>query len=140
MYLLDTNVISELRKASRAHVSVRAWAESAKARSFWLSAITVLELEIGVLRIERRDPAQGALLRQWLEKGVLAQFEERILDVDVAIARRSARLHVPDSRPERDALIAATALTHGLAVVTRDAGDFEPMGVAVINPWLSPGA
>lgn len=140
MYLLDTNVVSELRKAARADATVRAWAQSASANSFWLSAITVLELEIGVLRVERRDAAQGALLRHWLENWVLVRFGERILGVDVEIARRGAQLHVPDPRPERDALIAATALTHGLTAVTRNVGDFEPMGVALINPWLAPGA
>lgn len=140
MYLLDTNVISELRKAARADAVVRAWAENASANTFWLSAITVLELEIGVLCAERRDAAQGALLRQWLENGVLARFSERILDVNVAIARRCANLHIPDPRPERDALIAATALTHGLTVVTRNTSDFEPMGVALTNPWLALGA
>lgn len=140
MFLLDTNVVSELRKAARADATVRAWAERAPANSFWLSAITVLELEIGVLRVERRDAAQGALLRQWLDNWVLVRFGERILSVDLENARRGAQLHVPDPRPERDALIAATALTHGLTIVTRNVGDFEPMGVALINPWLAPGA
>jgi predicted nucleic acid-binding protein len=140
MYLLDTNVVSELRKAARADAAVRAWAESVSAGSFWLSSITVLELEVGVLRIERRDAVQGAQLRRWLEGWVLTRFSERMLDVDVTIAREGARLHVPDHRPERDALIAATALTHGLTVVTRNVGDFEPMGVALLNPWLAPGA
>jgi predicted nucleic acid-binding protein len=140
MYLLDTNVISELRKAARADALVRTWAENVPANSFWLSAITVLELEIGVLRVERRDAVQGALLRQWLENWVLVRFGERILGVDIEIVRRAAQLHVPDPRPERDALIAATALTHGLTVATRNISDFEPMGVALINPWLAPGA
>lgn len=138
MYLLDTNVVSELRKAARADAFVRAWTEKTPANSFWLSAITVLELEIGVLRVERRDAVQGALLRQWLENWVLARFSERTLDVNVAIARRCANLRIPDPRPERDALIAATALTLGLTVVTRNIGDFEPMGVTLLNPWLAP--
>jgi len=140
MHLLDTNVISELRKAARADALVRTWAENVPANSFWLSAITVLELEIGVLRVERRDAVQGAPLRQWLENWVLVRFGERILGVDIEIARRAAQLHVPDPRPERDALIAATALTHGLTVATRNISDFEPMGVALTNPWLAPGA
>jgi predicted nucleic acid-binding protein len=135
MYLLDTNVVSELRKASRADAAVRTWAENTPAGSFWLSVITVLELEIGVLRMERRDAAQGAQLRRWLEEGVLTRFNERMIDLDVVITRESARLHVPDPRPERDALIGATALTRGLTVVTRNVGDFEPMGVALLNPW-----
>ena len=139
MYLLDTNVVSELRKAARADTAVRAWAENIPAGSFWLSTITVLELEIGVLRMERRDAAQGAQLRRWLEEGVLVRFNERVIDVDVVVAREGARLHVPDPRPERDAIIAATALTHGLTVVTRNVGDFEPMGVALLNPWIWSG-
>ena len=138
MYLLDTNVVSELRKGARADTTVHAWAESASAGSFWLSTITVLELEIGVLRMERRDAAQGAQLRRWLEGWVLTRFNERMIDVDVAIAREGARLHVPDPRPERDALIGATAVTRGLILVTRNVGDFEPMGVALLNPWLTP--
>jgi predicted nucleic acid-binding protein len=102
----------------------------------YLSVISVLELERGVLRMERRDARQGARLRTWLEQNVLAPFQRQILPVDAAIARRCAALHVPDPRPDRDALIAATALIHGLTVVTRNTGDFAPMGVAVLNPWL----
>jgi hypothetical protein len=139
MYLLDTNVVSELRKASRADATVRAWASSAAADSFWLSTISLLELEIGVLRIEHRDVAQGTLLRQWLEQGVLVRFKDRMLGIDVAVARECAKLHVPDHKPERDALIAATALSHGLTVVTRNTADFEPMGVGLLNPWQALG-
>jgi len=90
-----------------------------------------------VLRIERRDAAQGALLRQWLEQSVLAQFKDRLLDVDATIARACARLHVPDQRPDREALIAATALVHGLTVVTRNIADFGPLGVPLFNPWVA---
>lgn len=136
MFLLDTNVVSELRKAARADRLVRDWAERTPANHFWLSTISLLELEIGVLRIERRDVAQGALLRRWLDHVFLVAFEGRLLDVNAAVARTAASLHVPDPRPERDALIAATALTHGLTIVTRDTSDFEPMGVALLNPWL----
>ena len=136
MYLLDTNVVLELRKTARADASVRQWAESTSAGVFWLSTISLLELEIGVLRMERRDAVQGSLLRQWLDQWVLVQFRDRMLGVDVAVARLCAGLHVPDPRPERDAMIAATALTHGLTVVTRNTADFEPMGVTLLNPWL----
>lgn len=103
-----------------------------------ISVITVQELERGVRLVERRDPAQGARLRRWLENDVLEPAGDRILPIDVAVARRCAALHVPDLRPERDALIAATALEHGLVVVTRNTADFLPMGVAVLNPWLGP--
>ena len=137
MYLLDTNVVSELRraKAGKADPHVVAWAASAPVASLFLSAITVLELELGVLLIERRDPVQGAILRAWLEGQVLPAFSERILAVDTAVARRCAKLHVPDPRSERDALIAATALTHGLIVVTRNGADFQPTGVGTLDPW-----
>ncbi|MFZ1431579.1 MAG: type II toxin-antitoxin system VapC family toxin [Geminicoccaceae bacterium] len=138
MYLLDTNVVSELRRAARADATVRAWAERTEAGLFWLSTISLLELDLGVLRIERRDAAQGALLRRWLEEQVVPRFAERMLAVDAAVARRCARLHVPDPRPDRDALIAATALVHGLTVVTRNEVDFVGTSVQLLNPWNAP--
>lgn len=138
MYLLDTNVVSELRKAKsgKADANVVAWAASVPPLSLFLSVITVLELETGVLLVERRDPAQGGVLRIWLNDHVLPAFAGRILAVDTVVAQRCARLHVPDPRADRDALIAATALTHGLTVVTRNVADFAPAGVQVLNPWL----
>lgn len=137
MFLLDTNVVSELRKAraGRADKNVAAWAASASAASMFLSVIAIQELEIGVLLAERRDRPQGAVLRRWLEKQVLPAFGERIIPVDTAVARRSAALHTPDPRPVRDSLVAATALVHGLVVVTRNVADFEPMGAEIIDPW-----
>ena len=136
-YLIDTNVWSELRSRGRADSNVRTWAERADPAEMYLSVVTVFELERGVLLIERRDSQQGLRLRRWLEQHVLEPFEGQILPIDTAIARRCAALHVPDPRPERDALIAATALAHGLTVVTRNTNDFAPMGVALRNPWLS---
>ncbi|MCC7098985.1 MAG: type II toxin-antitoxin system VapC family toxin [Rubrivivax sp.] len=137
MYVLDTNVVSELRKArlGKADANVVAWAESVDAGDLYLSAITVMELELGVLAIERKDASQGAMLRAWLQQQVLPEFAERILPVDTTVAQRCARLHIPNKRGERDALIAATALVHGMAVVTRNETDFVPTGVAVLNPW-----
>lgn len=137
MYLLDTNVVSELRKAKsgKADAGVIAWAAGLPASELFLSAISVLELEMGVLLVERRDAAQGVVLRSWLDKHVLPAFAERILPVDTAVARRCARLHVPDPRAQRDALIAATALVRDLTVVTRNVGDFEATGVRLLNPW-----
>lgn len=139
MFLLDTNVVSELRKAraGKADVNVVAWAASASAATMFVSAITVQELEIGVLLAERRNPSQGAVLRRWLEVQVLPAFAERILPVDTPVARRSAALHVPDPRPVRDSLIAATALVHAMPVVTRNVSDFAASGVEIINPWRS---
>lgn len=137
MYLLDTNVVSELRRisAGTADPHVTAWQAELDEFACFLSVITVQELLIGVLRIERRDPAQGALLRRWLEQRVIPEFSGRILPVDQAVAMRCAPLHVPDQRSVHDALIAATALVHGLTVVTRNTADFEPMQVPLLNPW-----
>jgi len=137
MYLLDTHVVSELRKvrAGKADPGVAAWAEQVEAGSLFVSAITLHELELGVLLMERRDATQGSLLRQWLEQSVLPAFTGRILAVDSAVARRGAALHVPAPRPFRDGLIAATALAHSLVVVTRNLADFEATGVKLLNPW-----
>ncbi|MGE3647649.1 MAG: type II toxin-antitoxin system VapC family toxin [Reyranellaceae bacterium] len=136
MFLLDTNVVSALRRPERADANLRAWASAAPAELHAISVVTVLELERGTLLMERRDPAQGAILRRWLERDVLTPLAARILAIDEAIARRCARLHVPDPRPERDALIAATALVHGLTLVTHHVADFDSTGVALLNPWL----
>jgi len=137
MYLLDTNVISELRKAKtdKMHRRVNAWAKSVSATTLFLSSISILELEIGILLVERRDSVQGKLLRSWMDGRVLPTFQDRVLAVDTAVAQRCATLHVPNPRSDRDALIAATALVHGLTVVTRNVEDFEPTGVAILDPW-----
>ena len=137
MYVLDTNVLSELRKVrlGTADANVAAWAESVDAAALFVSVISVMELELGVLAIERRDATQGAMLRAWLDQQVLPEFAARTLPIDTAVAQRCARLHVPDKRGERDALIAATALVHGMAVVTRNVADFKPTGVVTVNPW-----
>ncbi|EHT5515237.1 type II toxin-antitoxin system VapC family toxin [Salmonella enterica] len=137
MFILDTNVISELRKAGdgKADKAVMRWLSSVNSRQLYLSVITLLELERGILRVERRDTIQGQMLRRWLDGSVLPVFADRILPVDVAVVRHCARLHVPDPRPESDTLIAATALVHGMTIVTRNVADFKPTGVAIINPW-----
>jgi predicted nucleic acid-binding protein len=137
MYLLDTNVVSELRKVrlGKADPQVAAWSESVDATELFVSAITLMELELGVIQVERRDAGQGAMLRSWLNQHVLPEFSGRTLPVDTAVALRCARLHVPDRRGERDALIAATALVHGMTVVTRNEADFQPTGVSLVNPW-----
>ena len=135
MFVLDTNVVSELRRPMKADPGVLAWADNTPVASYFLSSITVLELELGTLRMERKDARQGAVLRAWLESQVLDRFMGRILSVDTAVAQCCARLHVPDPRAERDALIAATALVHGMTVVTRNVNDFTLTGVQIFNPW-----
>lgn len=135
MFLLDTNVLSELRRADRADARVAAWARSVDHLQFCLSAMTILEIEAGTLLLARRDVQQGRVLRTWIDGHVLPAFDGRILALDTLVAQRCAQLLVPDRRPERDALIAATALVHRLKLVTRNVADFEPMGVDLINPW-----
>lgn len=137
MFVLDTNVVSELRKVrtGKADANVAAWAATVDAAALFVSAITIMELETGVLLVERRDAAQGAMLRAWLAQHVLPEFTGRVLPVDTAVAQRCAKLHVPDRCSDRDALIAATALVHGMTVVTRNVADFVATGVTLFNPW-----
>ena len=136
-YLLDTNVISEIRKAGdgKADRNVIAWLSSMDAARLFISAVTVMELELGILRVARRDSVQGARLRSWMDGHVLPEFSERIVPIDRTVALRCAKLHVPDPRSERDAYIAATALVHGMIVVTRNMADFEKTGADLLNPW-----
>jgi toxin FitB len=138
MFVLDTNIVSELRKArsAKANPGVASWAEQVPSAELFISAITIHELEHGVLLMERSDPAQGAVLRTWLDQSVAAAFKTRVLPVDERVVRRAAGLHVPDPAPFRDALIGATALVHDMTVVTRDLKDFQRFdGLHVINPW-----
>lgn len=140
MFLLDTNVVSELRRTRRTDPNVSAWAERVPQEEMFLSSITILELEMGALRLARRDRDGGRAIRRWIEARVLPAFADRILVVDTDVARRCAHLHVPYPRPYRDSLIAATALVHNLIVATRNRADFEPMAVPVLNPWQEPRA
>jgi toxin FitB len=138
MFVLDTNVVSELRKArsGKANPGVAAWAGGIPAALMFLSVISLHELEHGVLLAERSDPPRGQVLRRWLDSSVVPAFSDRILPVDSAIAVHAAALHVPDPAPFRDALIGATALVHGMTVVSRYARDFERFtGLTVVNPW-----
>ena len=137
MYILDTNVVSELRKVKlgKANQNVANWADTMDVSALYLSVITIQELELGILLAERRDPAQGAVLRAWMTDQVLPAFSKRIISVDVKIAQQSALLHVPNPRPVRDCFIAATALVHGMTVVTRNVEDFQLAGLAVVNPF-----
>ena len=140
MYVLGTNVVSELRKVrfGKAAPNFAAWTESVDAADLFVSVITIMELELGVLSIERKDAAQGVMLRTWLEQHVFPEFSGRTLPIDTSVALRCARLHVfgkPDKRGERDALIAATALVHGMTLATRNVADFQFTGVTLLNPW-----
>ncbi len=137
MFLLDTNVLSEFRKinSGKGDLRVKAWAQNVDAGTLFISVISVFELQVGTELMERRDKLQGSTLRSSLENQTLQAFDGRILPIDLAIARRAASLHVPDPRPYRDALIAATALVHRMTVVTRDTDHFAPMRASVFNPW-----
>jgi predicted nucleic acid-binding protein len=137
MYLLDTNVVSEFRKLGSGQINsnVQEWAEETDPELMFLSAISILELEIGVLQVERRDKKQGQVLRKWLSKHVLPAFSERILPVDLPVAQRCASLHVPNPKSERDAMIVATAIEHRMTIVTRNISDFSHSGVKMFNPW-----
>ena len=136
-YLLDTNVISELRRIDRANVNLVAWSHITPIAQMYLSVVTVLEVEQGILLLERKDARQALHIRTWLDNEILVNFKERILEVDLKVAFACAKLHVPDPRPERDALIAATALSNGLTVVSNNESDFAPMGIPFMNPWKS---
>jgi predicted nucleic acid-binding protein len=135
-YLLDTNVLSELRKPARQiDLSVFRWASAQLPDDLFVSVVTIFELEIGVQRKERSDPGQGGRLRTWLERDVVEAFRGRLLDIDPRTARRAALLHVPNPQPDRDAFIAATAQVHDLTVATRNVADFGPLGIEVLDPW-----
>ncbi|MES3154724.1 type II toxin-antitoxin system VapC family toxin [Sphingomonas faeni] len=140
MYLLDTNALSELRKRRSGKISaaVEAWAGSVDQADMFLSVITVMEIELGIALLERRDTRQAGVLRLWLHDKVMPAFAGRILPVDTTIALRCARLHVPDTKSERDAWIAATGLVHDLTIVTRNVVDFAGTDVTLLDPWTYP--
>jgi predicted nucleic acid-binding protein len=138
MFLLDTHVVTELRKAKagKADHNLVDWARNVHLGSLFLSAITVLELEVGILRTSQRDATEGARLRSWMDGYVTPAFHRRVLPIDLVVAQRSACLLAPAPNATRDSLIAATALTHGMTVVTRNIDDFLPTGVLTLNPWV----
>ncbi|MER8912574.1 type II toxin-antitoxin system VapC family toxin [Mesorhizobium sp. M0761] len=136
MFILDTNVVSNLRRRDKADRNVLAWSETHDIASFFMSVISILELEIGTLLLSRKDTRQATTYREWLDQTLIPQFDDRILSIDTAVVVRCANLHVPDPKPERDALIAATALVKNLTVVTRNTKDFEGTGVKLFNPWI----
>lgn len=132
-YLLDTNVLSDARK--QAHPGLNVWLSAQPRADLAISVIALLEIERGVLRLERRDEKAGRHLRAWLSTDIPAAFTGSILPVDERVARHTARLHVPDPMSEMDALIAATALVHDLTLVTRNTRDFQSAGIDLLDPW-----
>lgn len=134
--LLDTNIVSELRKGARANTHVRAWFDAVDEDALYLSVLTLGELRRGVERVRRRDPVGASALQHWLAR-VREQFSERIVPVDAAIAERWGMLGVPDPIPTIDGLLAATALVHGMTMVTRNTADFAPTGVQLLNPFVA---
>ena len=137
MFLLDTNIISEMRKvkSGKADSNVTAWLANQNSNSLYTSVIVMMELERGILGMERKDLVQGRALRIWFEHMTAAMLQGRILPIDEPTAEICARLHIPDKSPENDAWIAATAKQHGLTLATRNIKDFEHSGVKLINPF-----
>lgn len=135
-YLLDTNVISELRKSSeRINPEVRNWAAQHDVETMFLSALSVFEIELGIERKQRVHAEQAMRLRDWFDGVVQPMFAGRILPLTDRVAAVAARMNVPDPRPLADCFIAATAIVNGMTVVTRNVSDLDDLGVAVINPW-----
>ncbi|MEI7608461.1 MAG: type II toxin-antitoxin system VapC family toxin [Rhodospirillaceae bacterium] len=139
MFLLDTNVLSGLRRPDKANPGLLAWAEQVVPEELFISAITLFEIEVGAALVGLKDVHKGNLLRNWINIKVLPEFSGRILPIDTDVARRCAMLHVPHPRPMRDSMIAVTTIVHGLTVVTRSVPDFENTGARLLNPWTESG-
>jgi predicted nucleic acid-binding protein len=135
MYLLDTNVISAARRLDKMHPGLARWVARTPPENMYLSSLTIMEIEIGALRLRRKDATQSARLHRWLRHDVLPSFDQRVIPFDARIALRCAALQVPDPKATIDAMIAATALEHGLTVVTRNVADYSRMEVGLLNPW-----
>lgn len=135
MYLLDIVMVSAMRRPEHNPVQVDRWVTATPLESCFVSAITLVEIEYGILRLARRDMRQASGLRRWFEETMRPSFAGRILPIDEPVAIACAALHVPDPRPERDALIAATAMVHGLTVATRNTRDFARFPLRLVDPW-----
>lgn len=133
-FLLDTNVISELRKGARAHEGVRRWFESLEPEEIFLSVVVTGEIRRGIEAIRRRDPRAAVTLDRWLKR-VVSSYESRILPIDALVADAWGRLNVPDPLPVVDGLMAATAKVHNLTLATRNIRDVERTGVSIVNPF-----
>lgn len=132
-YLLDTNVVSEVRKR-HPDPRVLAWYGRVASADLFISALTVGEFRLGIERLRRRDAAQADLLEQWL-RGLQVIYADHIVDVDAGVAEQWGRLNVPDPLPVIDGLLAASAITHGCTLVTRNVADVAGTGVPLINPF-----
>lgn len=133
-FLIDTNVVSELRKGKRANARVRQWFTAVDEGDLFISVLTLGEIRNGIERLRRRDPASAATLEAWLTQ-LTATMRDRILPITPSIADRWGRLGVPDPRPVIDSLLAATALVHDLTLVTRNVTDVEYSGAKLFNPF-----
>ena len=138
-WLVDTNIISEVRKGARCHLAVAAWWSGVEDRDLFLSTLTIGEIRKGVEAVRTRDPDKARALEAWLQAIVLA-FGPRILGIDAAVAESWGRISAIRSVPVVDALLAATASVHGLVLVTRNATDVAGLGVRVLNPFEPSGA
>jgi len=139
MYLLDTNVVSEIRKIrqNKTNQNVVAWLSRVQKESLYTNAVVLMEIERGILRLENIDPQQADRFKNWYHSAVKPMFHERILPIDEATATVCSRLHVPDLSPENDAWVAASAIQYDLTLVTRNTRDFGHSNLRVLNPFDS---
>jgi predicted nucleic acid-binding protein len=137
-YLLDTNIVSELRKP-QPNSNVLAWYSTVRSAELFLSALTIGEIRIGIERLRRRDRSQADRIEEWVTN-LYSRYKDRIIDVDVRVAEEWGRLNVPDPLPVIDGLLAASASVRGWTLVTRNVADLERTGVALLNPFDIPGA